>query len=622
MSKQVNNSKRPLLPTRLQFLLLSPLGILFACQVITLQGVFPAAEWIFSHLSAAAMTWLLLFLLEGALFSLCGLSIPSYLITALLPTSVTLVSHYKSVINGDVLMVPDFSLLGEFQIVAGYAKTHFRLSGCSLLALGLLLLLLYRSIQIDRKTFCPIWSKRRPLFVFFSVLLTFSLSCPGYYSGLYRAHSSQQALDDSAGVPLGLLSAYLGSEISGSAEYGELHMQQIFVNMQRAQAKLKTEAPAQKPHIIYIMNESFFDVTQLSGLQFSADPLSNYHRLSEESLYGHFYIVTSGGGTGWVEMESFMSVPGAFFGERANTDMKEDEYEILPSYVRTLRDNGYRTIAFHSHDDRLYNRRTTLPSIGFDTVLFADDCRTDRTTYTAGYYDDRSSADTVISLFEENRDTPTFIYNMTMQNHQPYYAGKYDQDRVTVTSDLLTDSDTAQLQCWVNGVYDADQMLGQLIDYFSRVDEPVLLVFSGDHKPGMSFGEFESLYTKLGCVQSTNSANWSPEEYQQIVRTDYLLWSNYGTETGRKDTCCTRIGTEIFRSAGLECTPYMAWLMQDNFPFMFRFRDFWADFNGESIEPTAEAERFWSNWSDIIYDMQYGENYIGSKALSISAARD
>ena len=71
-----------------------------------------------------------------------------------------------------------------------------------------------------------------------------------------------------------------------------------------------------------------------------------------------------------------------------------------------------------------------------------------------------------------------------MQNHTNYNKDNYPDDvRVKVTEHPagLKASTIGALEDFATGILDADAMLGKLTQYFSQVDEPVILVFWGDH---------------------------------------------------------------------------------------------------------------------------------------------
>jgi len=588
-------------------LLLAPLVILLCCQTVSLQGMTEAYRWIGGHPAAAGLTYLLLLCVLGTLCGLTGRLGLSFLLTAVVPAALTVVSYYRMVINGEPLMLTDFSLLGQFGDVAGFAMDRITVSAATGRALLGLLCFFCAGVLLDTVPPRPRRSLYGAAAAFSMLVISLSIAGNSYCVDAYQTYAMQVERDRACGVPLSLLSTYLGSETAGTDAYSELRMQRLFLEMEEA----LPDAPGEeKPHVIFVMNESFFDVTRLPGLTFSSDPLPNYHRLADQASYGRFYTTTCGGGTGWVEMQTFTGVSKDLLSpDRANTDLTAEEYEILPSYVRTLKENGYRTIAFHAHTSEMYNRAENYPHIGLEQTLFFPQFK-EGATYEGGYFDDSSTADVLISLFEEYRQDPVYLYAMTMQNHQPYYAGRYSEDRVQVESSLLSPEELEVLQCYVNGIYDADRMLGKLTDYFSKVNEPVILAFAGDHVPSLYLTETDTVYSKLGYVRSALSADWSLPEYREMLSTDYMLWTNFDAGEGRKDTSCTVLGAELLGRAGVASTPYLAWLRQSARTLLFHTGSLWIGPDGELTE---EGQAVWQDNQDLIYDLLYGEGYIAKK---------
>ena len=107
--------------------------------------------------------------------------------------------------------------------------------------------------------------------------------------------------------------------------------------------------------------------------------------------------------------------------------------------------------------------------------------------WTTGLVTDDSMADQIIGQYETMKaqsDAPVFLHAVTMQNHTNYNKDNYpDDQRVKVTEAPagLKASTVGALEDFATGIRDADAMLGRLTDYFSQVDEPVILVFWGDH---------------------------------------------------------------------------------------------------------------------------------------------
>ena len=614
--------RRPWLQAcRAAVLLIGPLAAVLACQMISLQSGEGALRWLAGHAAAAAVTWLLTSALLWLLYGLTRIASLSLLITELIPLALTLVSYYKTAINGEPLMLTDFALAGDFGGVAGFAMDRISISGTTWGALALAAAPVLLALVLD--ILAPRISLRAGMAQAGAALLVVCVSAvtwlEPYCAAQYEAHPTQVDRDAACGVSLSLLSTALGARAAGSEEYSELRMQQLLQEMERdLDAQEAARGDAKTPHIIFIMSESFMDVTRLPNVTFSEDPLSNYHALAETAQSGRFYSITTGGGTGWVEMESFMGVPTAMIDpNRANTELSAEEYEALPSYVKVLKENGYQAIGFHAHTNALYNRETNFPLIGFDTMLFMDAYQ-QQATYEGGYFDDNSTADVLISLFEENREEPLYLYAMTMQNHQPYYAGRYSEDRVEVTSDKLSDADLEVLQCYVNGIYDADQMLGRLTDYFSQVDEPVLLVFAGDHTASMYLSDDESVYSALDYVSAPTAAGWTAEDYQEMLSTDYIIWANYdlGETAGtRRDLSASFIASEILDLAGVSNTPYYAWLHETGRSLMtYRSGNVLVDAEGNRVDDLgAAADAFYTAWEDAVYDMVHGERYAADR---------
>ena len=92
-----------------------------------------------------------------------------------------------------------------------------------------------------------------------------------------------------------------------------------------------------------------------------------------------------------------------------------------------------------------------------------------------------------------------FHYTTTIQNHMSYTLDKYGESYAYPEVPLNTavsDEVETLLRVYTEGARDADAMLGRLVDTFSAVEEPVVLVFFGDHLPYL--GDNQLAYAELG----------------------------------------------------------------------------------------------------------------------------
>ncbi len=604
----------------LALILICPLAATLACQLVSLQDLPAAWDWLVSSPRPAAMYCMALLLAQMVLTGLTRLSGLAGLLAALPPFALTLASHYKAAINGEPLTLADLALADQLEDIAGFAAGNISITpvvwtAISYIAVPFVVLTVLDIRALLRRDH-PLSFRRGLAMAAASgalLMLFIPFSLRPWCIDQYKAYPIQGARDPRLGVSLSLLSAWYCAEPSPSNAYSQGHLEDILEDMERALAR--QEPSELRPHIIFVMNESFFDITRLEGLDFSQDPLSNYHRLRRETTWGRFYTTTCGGGTGQVEMETFTGVASEELdGSTANTDLDPEDYQALPSYVRVLRENGYRTVAFHAHTDALYNRDQNYPHLGFDQVLFYDPFL-EGATFEGGFFDDDSAADVIISLFEENRSQPLFLYTMTMQNHQPYRAGRYDPERVEVSSPLLSRRELEGVTSFTSGLYDADRMLGRLVDYFSRTDEPVILVFAGDHTPALPLGEDESVYTRLGAAPTVVSTGWTEEDYRTMMSTDYMIWSNCREPQGERVSGTTVMGASLLELAGVRSTPFFAWMAQTRRDTMaFHARLVTLDPEGQPVSPDSPAVRaFRNDYTDVIYDLLYGQGYIAGE---------
>ena len=121
----------------------------------------------------------------------------------------------------------------------------------------------------------------------------------------------------------------------------------------------------------------------------------------------------------------------------------------------------------------------------------------------------------------QTSDNPLFEFCVTIENHGPYDE-KYNEVNKMFDCDIeLTQSQETLLNSYFMGIKDNDYEIGRLADYLSEIDEPVILVFFGDHLPGFSNGmEFFDL------LDYNISPNGSIEQQLNVYGTPFLIWEN------------------------------------------------------------------------------------------------
>ncbi len=279
------------------------------------------------------------------------------------------------------------------------------------------------------------------------------------------------------------------------------------------------------PHIIMVMGESFSDLSENEHLDFSnySDPMENIKRLasSENSLYGHIIVPNFGGGTSNTEFDVLTGYPTRYLvNDGISYNYVRSNLDTIPS---RLRDAGYSTLAIHPGFSWFYNRLNVYNYMGFDNFIHLTSFQGEE-KYKGGYIADKYLTDSIIENFESHvseNDSPLFNFCVTIQNHGPYDE-KYNEVEKMFDCDIkLTETEQILLNSYFMGIRDNDYEIGRLADYFSNCDEPVVLVFFGDHLPGFSNGmEF------FDILDYNIDINGTDEQRLNLYSTPFLIWEN------------------------------------------------------------------------------------------------
>lgn len=299
-------------------------------------------------------------------------------------------------------------------------------------------------------------------------------------------------------------------------------------------SKVEKRTPNIKPNIIVVMNEAFSDISLDKAFTFSAeeDPLKNFKVISSQknTITGHMIVPNFGGGTANTEFDvltgfqtiNINSVPTSAF-----RLVRKD----IASIARVFKSYSYQNLFMHPGDAWFYNRTNVYRFMGMDNQIFIDKFK--KTDDLKGsMISDKAAGAMIINQFEQhvnNNKSPLFNYNVTIQNHMPYTKNKYAGYKLkdVPTDNKISEESKTLLSNYIEGLRDADLLLKTLTDYFSSREEPVILVFFGDHKP--SLGVNYLAYKELGIDINENGT------IEQVVNSrevPLLIWSNESAYEG------------------------------------------------------------------------------------------
>ena len=309
----------------------------------------------------------------------------------------------------------------------------------------------------------------------------------------------------------------------------------------------QTEKQAAEPkrvHVIFVMSEAFCDITNNDAFDWSDgnDPLLHYNALkqSAHAISGRLIVPNYGGGTANTEFDVLTGMQTALLNETGISSFRA-LHKNVGSIFRTAAESGWQTQFIHPGKAWFYNRQNIYRYLGAQEIVF-EEAFTDA-PQRGGYVSDAALTDYMIADFEKHKkdEAPLFSYVTTIQNHMAYTESKYgkavDLPQLELKRDISDEAKT-MLTVYTSGVRDADAMLGRLTEYYEQQDEPVLLLFYGDHLP--SLGEDYMCYRALGMDVDADSGQAASLD---VYAPPFLLWvNNAGAQALDFETLSARLG--------------------------------------------------------------------------------
>lgn len=271
--------------------------------------------------------------------------------------------------------------------------------------------------------------------------------------------------------------------ISKPKTYDEETMAQIEKELSGEQAY--TAVQGQKPNVIMLQLESFFDPLQYRNYEFEKDPVPFFRYLKDKYPSGYLSVPSVGAGTANTEFECITAMNLDFFGPGEYPYKTVLQKTPCESVAFDLKELGYGAHAIHNNEGTFYDRHKVFAQLGFDTftpVEYMYDVERNPT----GWCKDKI----LIGEIEKNLDStdgPDFIYTISVQGHGAYPDFEY----------------------YCSQVSEMDQFIQNLVFTLNRRKEPTVLIMYGDHLPG---------FTWEAADMKNNS----------LFQTQYVIWNNLG----------------------------------------------------------------------------------------------
>ena len=486
---------------------------------------------------------LILLFVALVVYSFVGSILISYGIVSFVLLAAYIVNYFKLMIAGGVFVPSDIFLVGAaFQMLKAEAVRISPLLIFSvLLVISLHFPLYFVKLNMHflrRLTILPV----AMLFLLVFSTSNFVANRIHYTLGLQYGTVTDRYRDH--GMLLGFLSELAGHNTRSDADISEIVAGLLvfsentyvydasgtlyFVSIEY----VEEEPELIVPNVIVILSEAFMDPTILYNVTFSQYPVPNFRRLSYGNLSGNVLVPVFGGGTANTEFEFLSGMPHVFFGSRFyiphENPSRYFSREIPTTMPHLFRENGYRTVGVHPFYGSFFNRDIIYPLIGFDEFIAREQMPYAR--YRGEFVSDEYFTDRIIEqiILAEQDDVPLFLFGISMQNHwefEPMKYGRLDLD-VMSQSTYLDNDETARLNSFLQGIFDADKQLGRLADFVESRDTPTIIVFFGDHMPILG-RHADRIFERIGFISQQEDFNWTLEDRIKMFQTQYLVWANY-----------------------------------------------------------------------------------------------
>ncbi len=286
----------------------------------------------------------------------------------------------------------------------------------------------------------------------------------------------------------------------------------------------------ERPNIIFVQLESFFDLSRVEGLEFSQDPLPNLHSMMQKYTHGDLNVPVVGAGTCNTGFEVITGFCIDEFGAGEYPYKTILQNSTCESMCYDAKPYGYATHAIHNNTSGFYDRDIVFPKLGFDTFTAIE--HMENVTYTeTGWAKDSILIPNILDALGST-EGPDLVYNISVQGHGSYPSADILQNKhLSVTGTGRTDTDN-QYTYYANQIYEMDQFIRDLTEELTLSGEKCVVVFFGDHLPNLGIDE-------------------SDMEDSSLYQTPFLIWDNIGLDKQELDLEAFQLYSYLYKRLGM-----------------------------------------------------------------------
>ena len=363
-----------------------------------------------------------------------------------------------------------------------------------------------------------------------SLALVFLRSSSGSVKALATNYTNISEAYENYGFVYCFTNSIIDVGISKPDDYSEQSVNDIINKIDdSSKNQSKSKNSDDKPNIIMIQLESFFDVDYMKGLKFSEDPLPVFHELTKNYSSGLLTVPTVGAGTVNTDFEVLTGMRQRDFGACEYPYKTVLRNMTSESICNDLSKIGYTSHCVHNNSATFYGRNDVLKNLGFDTFTSME-YMNGLQENPNGWVNDDVIAPQIIKTLDST-DGADFTFGITVQSH-----GKYDVDTGDYEQKIKVlgapEGMENQYNYYVNEIALVDKMLGNLIKRLENRNEKTVLVLYGDHLP--------SLDIKADELKNSD-----------LYQTQYVIWDNFGLKKSDKDMAAYQLYSYVLNKIGI-----------------------------------------------------------------------
>ena len=447
---------------------------------------------------------------------------------------ITYINACKFRVRGTPLLPEDFQLAGEvgslFDFIDVYELLRLVLAVSLIVVLSIILGKMINKAKLE---LFPKNSSKEVGRLERLILLGASLLMLGGLTGfvLHRAGTKYENIDflnttftawnqarnyEENGFLLGFLYNLAKLDINMPDEYSKETIVSIRDEFQGGKTDYVDNVEStEKPSVVIILNESFIDPETIRYFYdySGGDVTPNLHAIQKKSFYGKMFSTDYGGGTANIEFEMLTGLTNYWLNTVPYTNLlsKRGKIETIASELKA---DGYSTVAIHPYNGGMYKRNIVLKNGGFDKFITETEMSFRESEGGSEYINDRSSYQEILKqLRDEPKSGPKLIFNITMQNHVPFW-NMYDNYDFILTDDY-TGTRKEEIEAYFQSLHESDRYLGELIEEIEKMNEKTVVLFFGDHSAGV----FDELV-----------ASDDLEDVKAVHYTPYFIYTNFKIE--------------------------------------------------------------------------------------------